>query len=274
MLPNCFHPALVDFLWMDSLLKIILPHTATDPLTLGPNIAAAMKKLIASSLLILFSASCSVFAQDSDILHPNTSGKGWKNLFKDDLSDGIFPAGAWTDSAGILTASKDECLWSKDEYDNFVLDLDFRNFDGTNSGVIVHTTDIKEWIPHSIEIQIADDYSQEWSKAPKTWQCAAIFGHQAASKQVVKKPGEWNHYTITCKGKTIWVVLNGELVNTFDMDKYTSAKTNPDGSKVPSWLSNPPSTLALHGHIGFQGKHAGAPIQFRNIKIRVLAPVS
>jgi hypothetical protein len=72
----------------------------------------------------------------------------------------------------------------------------------------------------------------------------------------------------------IWVVLNGELVNSFNMDKYTSAKTNPDGTQVPSWLSNPPSTLALHGRIGFQGKHAGAPIQFRNIKIKALTPMS
>ena len=124
--------------------------------------------------------------------------------------------------------------------------------------------------PHSIEIQIADDYSAEWSKAAPSWQCAAIFGHQAASKHVVKKPGEWNHYTITCKGKKIWIALNGELVNTFDMNAYTSSKTNPDGTEVPAWLSNPPSTLALHGHIGFQGKHAGAPIYFRNILIKEL----
>jgi hypothetical protein len=127
---------------------------------------------------------------------------------------------------------------------------------------------MNDWIPHSIEIQIADDYSDEWGKAPASWQCAAIFGHQPASKRKVKKPGEWNHYTITCQGKMIWVSLNGELVNSFDMNKYNSAKKNPDGTEVPAWLSNPPSELALHGHIGFQGKHAGAPIFFRNIRIR------
>jgi len=52
--------------------------------------------------------------------------------------------------------------------------------------------------------------------------------------------------------------------------RISSAKTNPDGSEVPSWLSNPMSTLPLHGYIGFQGKHAGAPIYFRNIKIKKL----
>ena len=113
----------------------------------------------------------------------------------------------------MLIPSKDESIWSKNEYDNFVLDLEFKNAEGTNSGVIVHATDIKEWIPHSVEIQIADDYSEEWSKAPANWQCAAIFGHQPATKHIVKKAGEWNHYTITCIKRKIWVVLNGELID-------------------------------------------------------------
>ena len=154
-----------------------------------------------------------------------------------------------------------------------MLDLEFKNAEGTNSGVIVHATDIKDWIPHSVEIQIADDYADEWAKSPPSWQCAAIFGHQAATKHTVKKPGEWNHYTITCKGKKIWVVLNGELVNECDMSLFTSATKNPDGSEVPKWLPNPMASLPLHGHIGFQGEHAGAPIYFRNIKIKELIDV-
>lgn len=228
-------------------------------------------KLISIACIISYCfTSTNLFAQDTAWLHPNTNNAGWVNLFNKDLSNAIFPKNIWTISDGVITASKDEAIWSKKAYDDFVLDLDFKNADGTNSGVIVHASDIKEWIPHSIEIQIADDYSDEWSKAPPSWQCAAIFGHQAASKRTVKKPGEWNHYTITCKGKKIWIVLNGELVNDFDMNAYTSAATNPDGTKVPDWLSNPPSTLPLHGYIGFQGKHAGAPIYFRNIKIKEL----
>jgi hypothetical protein len=186
------------------------------------------------------------------------------------LSNAVYPAGVWSDSAGVFTANKDEALWSKDEYDDFVLDLDFMNADGTNSGVMVHATDMKDWIPHSVEIQIADDYSKEWSKVSPTWQCAAIFGHQAATNKTLKRPGQWNHYTITCIDKKIWVVLNGTLVNTCDMSQFTSAKTNPDGSEVPAWLSNPMATLPLHGHIGFQGKHAGAPIWFKNIKVKRL----
>lgn len=187
------------------------------------------------------------FAQDTAYTNPDTSAPGWEKMFNRDLSDAVYPAGVWSDSAGIITATKDEAIWSKDEYDDFVLDLDFMNADGTNSGVMVHATDMDNWIPHSVEIQIADDYSNEWSKAPATWQCAAIFGHQAATNKTLNRPGQWNHYTITCIGRKIWVVLNGTLVNTCDMSQFTSAKTNPDGSEIPSWLSNPMATLPLHG---------------------------
>jgi hypothetical protein len=229
-----------------------------------------MKTCKLFAIAIICFLSIHSLAQDTAYIDPDTSGSGWVDMFNNNLSNAIYPAGVWSDSAGIITATKDEALWSKDEYDNFVLDLDFMNADGTNSGVVVHATDLKDWIPHSVEIQIADDYSKEWGKAPATWQCAAIFGHHAATNKSLRRPGKWNHYTITCIGRKIWIVLNGKLVNTCDMNQFTSAKTNPDGSEIPSWLSNPMATLPLHGHIGFQGKHAGAPIWFKNIKVKRL----
>lgn len=229
-----------------------------------------MKKIT----LLVFAIACigvlPSLAQDTAYIHPNTSEKGWQNVFEKGLTNGIFPEGVWKDSAGIFTASKDEALWSKNEYDNFVVDLEFMNAEGTNSGVIVHATDIKDWIPHSVEIQIADDYSKEWSIVTPNWQCAAVFGHKPATNKILKHPGEWNPFTITCRGKMIWIALNGVLVNECNMNLYTSAKTNPDGSAIPAWLSNPMASLRLHGHIGFQGKHAGAPIYFKNIKIKKL----
>jgi hypothetical protein len=68
----------------------------------------------------------------------------------------------------------------------------------------------------------------------------------------------------------IYVAINGELVTEMDMRKWTSATTNPDGSEIPPWLSKPLAELPTKGHVGLQGKHAGAPIFFRNIKIKPL----
>ncbi|NQT84295.1 DUF1080 domain-containing protein, partial [bacterium] len=125
---------------------------------------------------------------------PDTSG--WENLFAADLSNAAKPEGVWTVSDGVLTASEDKAIWTTRDYDNFILDLEFKTAPGTNSGVVVYCTDTKNWIPNSVEIQIADDYAEKWAKAPKSWHCGAIFGHLAPSKSVVKKPGEWNRFTI------------------------------------------------------------------------------
>jgi len=201
--------------------------------------------------------------------HPDSSK--WESMFTDDLSNADFPKGVWTVKDGELTASKDECIWTKKQYENFVLDLEFKTAPGSNSGVIVYTSDAKNWIPNSIEIQILDDYADKWQKTPKTWHCGGLFGRLAPAQEgVVKKAGEWNRMTVVCKGPMIYVLLNGVLTTEADMKKWTSAKKNPDGSDIPAWLNKPMADLPTKGSIGLQGKHGDAPIFFRNVKIKQL----
>ena len=209
-------------------------------------------------------------AQQPPETHPDTSEPGWTDLFQPDLSNAIAPDSVWSFIDGILTATEDQAIWTEKEYDNFILDLEFKTAEGTNSGVIVYCSDIENWVPNSVEIQIADDYAEKWADSPATWQCGAVFGHLAAKKRMVKQPGEWNRYTITCFDEHIWVMLNGELIIEMDMSLWTSAKTNPDGSAIPPWLNKPLAELPTLGRIGFQGKHAGAPIWFRKMKIKEL----
>ena len=221
-------------------------------------------------ILICISILCHILcAQESHIppkAHPNI--ESWKELFFSDLSNANYNDGVWLFEEEILTATEDKVIWSQKTYDNFVLDLEFKTEDGTNSGVIVYCNNTENWIPNSVEIQIADDFSEKWAKSPKTWQCGAIFGHLAPTKSKVKKPGEWNRFTITCQDSMIYVMLNGEMVTEMNMKLWTSAEVNPDGTEIPSWLSTPFSELPTYGYIGFQGKHADAQIYFRNIKIK------
>lgn len=211
-------------------------------------------------VLIAFASIDILYAQSGDF-HP---------LFADDLSNADYPAGVWSVEEGVISATEDQCIWTQKDYENFILELEFKTAKGTNSGVIVYCNDTKNWIPNSVEIQIADDFAKQWKKADKTWQCAAIFGHLAARESRVKKPGEWNKMTVACKGQIIHVVLNGSLVTEMDMSLWTSGTKNPDGSDIPEWLSTPFAELPTIGKIGFQGKHAGAPIWFRNIKVKEL----
>ncbi len=226
-----------------------------------------MKNMLIVFMTVCLTAGCATCKVPATS-HPNT--KGWQDLFKADLSNANFPKGVWTLEDGSLTASKDVVIWTTNDYQNFILDLEFKTAPAANSGVIVYSVDTANWIPGAVEIQILDDYAAKWAKADPTWKCGAIFGHLAPEKFVVKKPGEWNHYTITCVGQKIDIVLNGEHITSMDMSKWTSSQKNPDGSAIPSWLSKPMSALPTKGKIGLQGKHGDAPIWFRNIKIKEL----
>lgn len=211
------------------------------------------------------------FFQAEIILGQNSKPPALRPLFGNNLSEAVYDSNCWKQEGNVLTASEDKVIWAKGVYENFVLSLEFKTESGTNSGVIVYCTNTDNWIPNSVEIQIADDHSEKWGNARKDYQCGAIFGHLPAVEQkVVKKPGEWNKLQITCKGPNIDVELNGKLVTRMDMKKWTSGKTNPDGSAIPEWLPNPLAQLPTKGAIGLQGKHADASVWFRNVLIKEL----
>jgi hypothetical protein len=220
--------------------------------------------------LLIVAGAWAIAAEQQARVHPDTTG--WETLFADPaLADAICPPNVWKVEDGVLTASEDKGIWSKKQYENFILDLEFKTAPGTNSGVFFYCTDTEKWVANCLEVQIADDFAEKWANSPKTWQCGAIFGRLAAKKSMVKKPGEWNHMTITCKGPMITVALNGEVVTEMDMRKWTSTTKNPDGSEFPKWLGEKPlCEFPTKGHVGLQGKHAGAPIYFRNVKIKTL----
>ena len=193
-------------------------------------------------------------------------------LFAANLSNAEYNKSVWSvDKAGVLSASDDDAIWTTREYENFELTLDFKNDNCTNSGVIIYCTNKREWIPNSVEIQIADDFCAQWANEHPHSRCGAVYGHLAPSQSgLVKKPGEWNKMKITAKGKNIVVELNGKKVCNMDMNQWKSGKVNPDGSEIPSWLPKPFAELPTKGYIGFQGKHGNASIWFRNIQIKEL----
>ena len=226
--------------------------------------------LMKSAIIIATLAGISALASAQPQPQPKADGPGWSPLIATDFSNTESAAGVWSVANGELTANADECIWSKAEYQNFLLDLEFKNAAGTNSGVLIYCTDTPNWIPHSVEVQILDQTAEKWAKTDPTWHSGGIFGHLAPAKAMTKKPGEWNHMTIEAKGKSIKVWLNGELTADMDMALWTSATKNPNGTDIPSWLSTPCAELPTKGRIGLQGKHGDATVWFRNVQIKSL----
>lgn len=208
-------------------------------------------------LLALAALSLPLFAAD----HPDTTG--WKDLFATDLSNAV-DAHKWAFKNGELVAGDHETLWTKESYGDFILDLEFKVAKESNSGVFLRSGDIKN-VLKALEIQVHDS-----ADGSKYGMVAAIYDAMPPSKAMSKPVGEWNHFTITCKGPEVSVVFNGEEVIKANLDNWPEKGKNPDGTpnKFPVALKD----FARKGPIGLQGLHgkAMAPVWYRNLKIKVL----
>jgi hypothetical protein len=230
-----------------------------------------MKKLIIAVALVSLNFSLVTHAGESSPLKAHPDSKTWTDVFAPDLSNAIFPAGVWSWKDGELTPKdKDEVIWSKKEYENFILDLEFNLEPAANSGVLVYSSDLKNWVPNTIEIQLLDDAAPKWASIPPNWKCGGIFGHSVPRKAATKKAGEWNRMTIRCQGPHIAVLLNGELVTDVNMKDWKSGKKSPDGNDIVDFEPRPLAEMATKGRIGLQGAHGGIPTHFRNLKIKAL----
>ncbi len=191
---------------------------------------------------------------------------GWKPLFGENLSDADYNPAVWSISeSGVLSSNKDEIIFTKQDFQNFELDLEFKLFEGSNSGIVVYCSNAKHWIPNSFEIQIADN--KKFSQ-PRTT-CGSIYGLVNAEFDTTLPIGEWQKMRVRCVGKNIDVWLNGKLSAKMDMSKWTDQFKNPDGSVIPPWIAkNKKCEAPTVGKIGLQGKHGNALINFRNIRVR------
>jgi len=191
---------------------------------------------------------------------------GWVPLFGGGLSGADYDPQIWSVSKdGVLTATKDVPIFSKKNWENFELEFDFLLDNGTNSGVFVYCSDAKNYVPKSIEVQIADN--AKFAK-PRT-DCGSIYGLVPAEFDTALPVGIWQRMKVRCEGKKIDAWINGRHCSKMDMSKWTDEKTNPDGSAIPPWLAKGKKCdLPTCGKIGFQGKHGKANISLRNIRIK------
>jgi hypothetical protein len=152
-------------------------------------------------------------------------------------SASVVPAGGshWEIVDGLLMPCGEPTgyLTSDQSYKNFVLSIEFKCGDDTNSGVFVRSPQESG----GYEVQI-------WKQQAAGYNTGAIVGTAKTARDFFFKPDQWNHYQITAAGDHITVVLNGET--TLDIHD----------TKFPE------------GHLRLQ--YQQFPIAFRNIKIRSL----
>jgi len=142
-------------------------------------------------------------------------------------------------------------LSSTEEYADFKLELEFRMPEGGNSGVFLRAPHQGDPAYTGMEVQILDDYAEEYSEL-KAWQyTGSIYGLQAPTKRVSKKAGEWQKMVILCDGPEVKVSLNGTPIIEANLIDFMHKEDDHPGIK------------RRKGYIGLQNH--STKIEYRNI---------
>lgn len=227
-----------------------------------------MKKLIKISILL-----ASTFALVACCCNKNKCEVAYTPLFNKDLSNAIYDKAVWSiDNEGVLSANKDDIIFTKNDYQNFELEAEFKLEKKSNSGIIIYASDAKDWIPNSLEVQIADNTTKGFDKPYS--RNATIYGHVDTMIDTTVSVGQWNKIKIRAVGQNIDIWLNGKHATKMNMAEFKDSKTTPTGYQIPPWLvKHKKCEMQTSGKIGFQGKHGKASTYYRNIKIRPVEKV-
>jgi len=238
-----------------------------------------MRKL--NYLSILISAFVAISCNSVDKKENNTLTKqeikdNWELLFDGKLMDSweIFktsaPVTGWKivngemQNSGVGSDHGGDII-TKNEYENFELNLEWKVAPQSNSGIFYHVqTGVTNAIYESgPEYQLID--GKGWPDHIEANQYSGSnYAMQAPVDTEVKPVGEWNKTRIIVRNPHVEHWLNGKKVVEYDLwsDEWKARK------EAGKWKDAPYYGIAKKGHIGLQD-HGGLT-SFRNIKIKVL----
>ncbi len=179
-----------------------------------------------------------------------------------DLSNWVGAVDSYEVKNGSIVCKPDKGgdLLSKDEYENFVLRVEFKLPPAGNNGIALRTPLGGHSSSDGVEIQVldSDGYNAAHPKEPLLpYQYHGSLYHCVGAKHGFLRPvGEWNFEEIEVKGQTMKVTLNGTKILDVDIDKLDRSQ-----------IAHPPKGLDRRkGHIGFAGHYD--PVEFRSLKIK------
>lgn len=146
------------------------------------------------------------------------------------------------------------------EFADFKLEMEFRLPPGGNSGVFIRTPLQGDPAYTGMEIQVLDDYADEY-KNLKVWQyTGSIYGVQAPAQRVSKNAGQWQKMEITCRGPQVSVILNDVKIIDASLIDFGHLENTHPGLKHRK------------GFIGLQNH--STKIEYRNIRLTEIFPAA
>jgi|SRR5579875_858259 hypothetical protein len=203
-------------------------------------------------------------AEEANKLLREKSGvEGFETVFngKDfDGWDGPLDNYEIKDGAIVCKPHKGGLIYTKPEYSDFVVRLEFKLPPGGNNGLAIRYPGGQGDTAYDgmCELQVLDDTHPKYARLDPRQAHGSAYGMVAAHRGYLRPVGQWNYQEVTVKGSTIKVELNGTLILDCDLSKVTEFMGNRPH----------PGKNRTRGHFGFAGHND--PVAFRNIQIKRL----
>ena len=118
-----------------------------------------------------------------------------RDLLAADLSNCTYSPEGWTYEGGVLAwqASKGD-VWTKAQYGDFILELDWKIVAECNSGILIRCSDPEDWFYTALEVQI-----HETGDGSAHGQCGAIYS-------LASPPYFENAKLVVARGEQEWIL--------------------------------------------------------------------
>jgi hypothetical protein len=182
----------------------------------------------------------------------------WTSLFNGkDLAGWQGTVAAYEVKEGVLKSVGGRgTLYTVPEFDDFVVQLEFRLNPGANSGLVLRYPGVGEPAFDAMcEIQMIDP---GMPISDPRQRLGSAYGLAAAQEAQLKPAGEWNEQTVAVRGSSIQVKLNGSVILDADLAPISEFAFNRPH----------PGKDRRKGHVGFTTTSGVA--EFRNIRIKRL----
>jgi hypothetical protein len=158
-------------------------------------------------------------------------------------------------------------IWSKADYSDFELAIEYKMSEGANSGVF-YRADPKNSTQGGLEIQLMhnEGFQKTHGKKDERKLNGTFYDCKPAASDPSKPIGQWNTLVLTCKGPMIKLSINDVQTFSVNIDDWTEPGKNPDGTT--NKFKKAMKDFPRKGRIGFQNH--GQEVWFRNVKIRTL----
>lgn len=198
-------------------------------------------------------------SEESNKILASKGGEGFESVWNGkDFTGWAGPVENYevVDGAIVCKKGKGGTIYTKDEYSDFVVRLEFKLPPNGNNGLAIrYPGEGDTAYVGMMESQIlADDYK---GIDPRQAHGSA-YGMIAAERGYQHPIGEWNFHEVTIKGSTVRVETNGSVILNGDLSKVTEFM----GGKAH------PGMNRTSGFFGFAG-HSD-PVMYRNINIKKL----